>query len=112
MAEQRSIDRYYDIEDRIPEFFLELITLYREKFVSYRIDNLLDLSPEEYNDEPVNAVAELTIAVKYYSEEILQWRTKSYRCYLDDCGKRLELTGPHHREFIDRVDRWLTLFVR
>ena len=109
MIESLAIERYYDIEDRIPEFFLELTSLSREKLINYTIDNLLDLSPEEYNDEPVNAIAELTITVKYYSEELLHWRNKSYRCYLDDCGKRL-IEFTEYREFEERVDRWLTLF--
>jgi hypothetical protein len=110
MIESLAVERYYDIEDRIPEFFLELTSLYREKLVNYTIDNLLDLTPEEYNDEPVNAVAELTITVKYYSEELLQWRTKSYRCYLDDCGKRVD-EFTNNTEFEQRVDHWLSLFV-
>lgn len=105
--EELAVERYFDIEYRIPEFFLELITLNREKLVNYTVDTLLDHTG--LYTKPINAVAELDITVKYYSDEEERWIYKLYSCYLDDCGKRLVDNSEEH-ELRARVDNWLTLW--
>ena len=107
--EELAVERYFEIEDRIPEFFLELVSLNREKLVDYNVDTLLDLTSNVYTD-PINAVAELSVTVKYYSDEQARWIYKAYSCYLDDCGKRLVEDSEQQHEFRDRVDHWLALW--
>lgn len=105
--EELAVERYFDIEDRIPEFFLDLVSLNREKLVDYSVDTLLDLTYNVYT-APINAVAELSVTVKYYSDEQARWIYRAYSCYLDDCGKRL--LDYEQDEFRTRVDNWLTLW--
>ena len=107
--EEIAVERYFEIEDRIPEFFIELVSHNGEKLVDYNVDNLLDITSNVYT-APINAVAELSVTVKYYSDEDEQWVYKLYSCYLDDCGKRLVEYSEGQHEFRARVDHWLTLW--